>query len=1026
MEGYLHRIWQNYEISLVSFLPNGLFVVRFAKEEHKWLVLAQGMFLFDGKPIILRCWEPNVKITKMSVKTVPIWVKLVGLDLKFWGVKCLEKLASLVGKFVRVDDRTLDKLLLGYAKVMVEVEVDQHFPDRIRFDDENGQEVTVLLEYDWLPITCQKCKGIGHSTNMCRGRAKVYMKPANGSSIPAPKQVWRKKPDAVVNLDPKEYPVLKSPRQGGGGPENRSEGVITPANTPANIPQISMFTPARILTRMTRHESRIPGGKDGDFVTSINAELTKGLNSDTKQRDVKWYLHQSEVVLFGLLETRVKPGSLNNVANNMCNGWDFVTNHNYHAGGRIWVLWKNQYVKVDIIEMDSQYIHLKVKDKVGNHIFYATFVYGFNKIEERVPLWNALKSWSINDPWVVLGDFNNVKYSSERVGKPVKDAEMLPFQEVLDECELHDMKTTGAFFTWTNKHPSETRVFSRIDRVVVNTAWLDVWPDYFAHFAPEGSFDHCPCAISCEADNIPRRKPFKFFNMWSRVPDFHDIVKKNWSVYIHGSLMFRVVQKMKLLKPEFKILNRNLFSDVERNAEIAYTILLECQRNLQANPRDLTLMDIEYQAKESYLLLAQARDDYLRQKSKCQWAKDGDTNSAMFHKLLGSNAVTTGFYPHIAEKGPKVENADWDTLWRIIQSDICKAIRDFFLSGQMLKQLNNTNLVLIPKTENPISVKEFRPIACCNTLYKVISKLLCNRLAAILPNLINSSQSAFIKGRSIMGNILISQDLVRLYTRKSMSPRCMLKVDLRKAYDSIEWKFVHQMLQSLNFPPKFIQWLMNCITTTSYSIVLNGQSHGFFPGKRGLRQGDPLSPLLFTLCMEYLSRLLNEAYINSVMTFMEVFHCFSSASGLQISNEKSDIILNGLTPGVEDDILKYTGFKKGTLPFKYLGVQISHKRLTKLDCNVLVDRMLLRIRGWNKRKISYSGRLVLVKSVLATIHNYWSQIFILPMGVIDRIKALCRNFLWEGGEGYSKAPLVAWSTLCKGKEYGGLGKECLE
>ncbi|XP_074316286.1 uncharacterized protein LOC141652637 [Silene latifolia] len=760
MEGYLCRIWPNYEISKVSFLPNGLFVVRFAKEERKRLVLAQGMFLFDGKPIILRSWEPNVKITKVSVKTVPIWVKLVGLDLKFWGAKCLEKLASLVGKFVRVDDRTLDKLLLGYAKVMVEVEVDQHFPARIRFDDENGQEVTV----------------------------------------------WRKKPDAVVNLDPKEYPVLKSPRQGGGGPKNSSEGLITPANTPANIPLASLFTPARILTRMIRHESRLPGGKEGDFVTSINDELTKSA------------------------------------------------------------------------EM----------------------------VEERVPLWNALKSWSITEPWVVLGDFNNVKYTSERVGKLVKDAEMIPFQEVLDECELHDMKTTGAFFTWTNKQPSETRVFSRIDRVVVNTAWLDVWPDYFAHFAPEGSFDHCPCAISCEVDKIPRRKPFKFFNMWSR--------------------------KSKLLKPDLKTPNRNLFSDVERNAEIAYTILVECQRKLQANPRDLILMDIEYQAKESYLLLAQARDDYLRQKSKCQWAKDGDTNSAMFHKviksrqiqnkvlrvedhmgrtctktddiiqafvnfyeqLLGSNASTTGFYSHIIEKGSKVGNDDWDALcqvpspdeikqvlfsipddksprpdgytsyffkasWSIIQSDICKAVRDFFLSGQILKQLNNTNLVLLPKTENPVSVKEFRPIACCNTLYKVISKLLCNRLAVILPNLINQSQAAFIKGRSIMGNILISQDLVRLYTRKSVSPRCMLKVDLRKAYDSIEWKFIHQMLQSLNFPPKFTQWLMNCVITTSYSIVLNGQSHGFFPGKRGLRQGDPLSPLLFTLCMEYLSRLLQVA-----------------------------------------------------------------------------------------------------------------------------------------------------------------------
>ncbi|XP_074291895.1 uncharacterized protein LOC141618709 [Silene latifolia] len=229
------------------------------------------------------------------------------------------------------------------------------------------------------------------------------------------------------------------------------------------------------------------------------------------------------------------------------------------------------------------------------------------------------------------------------------------------------------------------------------------------------------------------------------------------------------------------------------------------------------------------------------------------------------------------------------------------------------------------------------------------------------------------------------------------------------------------MLTGLNFPPRFADWVMKCVTTTSFSIVINGQSHGFFPAKRGLRQGDPLSPLLFTIFMEYLSRLLSEACeytgftyhplckslklshlmfadelllffrgdIRSVLTLMTVFQCFSAASGLSISNEKSNIILNGIAREYEIEILAHTGFKKDKLPFKYLGVQISHKRLTKLNCNILVDKMVARIRGWNKRKISYSGRLV--------------------------------NFLWEWDDSYSKAPLVAWNTLCKGKLFGGLG-----
>ncbi|XP_074293074.1 uncharacterized protein LOC141619980 [Silene latifolia] len=290
---------------------------------------------------------------------------------------------------------------------------------------------------------------------------------------------------------------------------------------------------------------------------------------------------------------------------------------------------------------------------------------------------------------------------------------MIPFQNTVAECELYDMKTSGAFFTCTNKQPSDSVVFSRIDRVLINTEWLNVWPDYYAHFAPEGEFDHCPCVITYLGDVVStRRKPFKFFNMWSKVPDFQDIVQKGWSTYIHGSPMYRIVQKLKLLKPDLKKLNRNLFADVERNADISYAALLDCQKNLQADPRNTVLMDIEYQSRESYLMLAKARDAYLRQKAKCNWAKEGDTNSAMFHKiikhrqiqnkvlrieddlgrictkpddilnafvqyyehLLGSSTSTTGFYPHIVTKGEKVSINDWENLCQIPSNDEIKQV----------------------------------------------------------------------------------------------------------------------------------------------------------------------------------------------------------------------------------------------------------------------------------------------------------------------------------------------------------------
>lgn len=153
---------------------------------------------------------------------------------------------------------------------------------------------------------------------------------------------------------------------------------------------------------------------------------------------------------------------------------------------------------------------------------------------------------------------------------------------------------------------------------------------------------------------------------------------------------------------------------------------------------------------------------------------------------------------------------------------------------------------------------DYRPIAGCNTIYKVISKMLCNRLRLILPTLISANQSAFIAGRTIVQNVLICQDLVRLYNRKNTTQSCLIKIDLKKAYDFVDWAFVEEMLHLMNLLQRFIKWIMPCITATKYNIAINGGLYGNIIGKRGLRQGDPISPLLFVICMEYLTRILNK------------------------------------------------------------------------------------------------------------------------------------------------------------------------
>ena len=209
--------------------------------------------------------------------------------------------------------------------------------------------------------------------------------------------------------------------------------------------------------------------------------------------------------------------------------------------------------------------------------------------------------------------------------------------------------------------------------------------------------------------------------------------------------------------------------------------------------------------------------------------------------------------------------------WSIIGSDVSEAMVSFFSSGSLLREINCTIIALVPKVPNPGSMHDYRPISCCNTVYKCISKLIAARIKQCIPGIISPSQSAFVQGRSIADNVLITQDLIlnyhqdnypkkkKNYHRDNGPPRCALKVDIRKAYDTISWSCILAILSRMGTPTYLLRCIKACITTPSFSISVNGELAGFFASKRGLRQGDPLSSFLFIITMEAFSRSLSVA-----------------------------------------------------------------------------------------------------------------------------------------------------------------------
>ncbi|KAM6548127.1 hypothetical protein CsatB_019803 [Cannabis sativa] len=280
-----------------------------------------------------------------------------------------------------------------------------------------------------------------------------------------------------------------------------------------------------------------------------------------------------------------------------------------------------------------------------------------------------------------------------------------------------------------------------------------------------------------------------------------------------------------------------------------------------------------------------------------------------------------------------------------------------------------------------------------------------------------------------------------------------MKIDLSKAYDTVDWQFVEDLLNGLCFPMRFIHWLLTCLRGSTYFLLLNGRIQGSFKGEKGLRQGDPLSPLVFVLIMEYLSRLLSfysskkgfgfhplcknmrltnlcfaddliifcKGNVKSVELVNAAFLEFCQATGLASKKRKSHVYFGGVNEEIKSKILELIQMEEGTFPLKYLGVVLRPTKWKASNCGVILDKLSLKLSGWASRNLSFAGRAQLIRSVLLGIRNFWMSLFILPKKIVDAIDKKCRDFLWGMNGNISKLHIPSWEKVCLPKQFGGIG-----
>ncbi|GKV50143.1 hypothetical protein SLEP1_g56855 [Rubroshorea leprosula] len=399
---------------------------------------------------------------------------------------------------------------------------------------------------------------------------------------------------------------------------------------------------------------------------------------------------------------------------------------------------------------------------------------------------------------------------------------------------------------------------------------------------------------------------------------------------VEGYWGFKCKEKLRRLKQHLKKWNKEVFGNIDSQLEQAMKkvdfVDIKCE------DQDLSEEDVlkRKDGFEELWLCLKKKESLWRQKSRVTWIKEGDANTAYFHKFVNSRRkknmlhgvnnqgswiddpiqVKQIVYDHFksqyssqstqqvqpsfdhlqfcrlleedrilleveftddeireavsscaSDKAPGPDGFNFHFIklaWGTVGVDIINFIKEFHQNARLVKGINSSYITLVPKKKNPTSLKEFRPICTIGSMYKILAKVLANRLKKVIAKIISASQSAFIKGRQLVDCSFALNEIIhdlKIKRRKGI----IFKANFEKAFDSVDWGYLDKMLSFLGFGEKWRSWIKECLRSASISILVNGSPTEEFNMQRGLRQGDPFSPYLFLIVAEGFHALLLEA-----------------------------------------------------------------------------------------------------------------------------------------------------------------------
>lgn len=357
----------------------------------------------------------------------------------------------------------------------------------------------------------------------------------------------------------------------------------------------------------------------------------RGLNK--KHAHIKDFISANKISFVALLETRVQECNASSIAARVAINFNWLFNYEHHDGGRIWVGWNPNFWKISLIQASSQHISCKVEKLDSKEVFVVSFIYGLNNYIDRRRLWEELSTFKFlvdleDMSWCVLGDFNAILSLDEAVGgNPIWDNSMADFNEFVFASGLTDLRSCGSEFTWWDKSFTSPK-YRKIDRVMVNAAWLTNFSASLAYFLPRGVSDHNPAAVNIGSSVHRLKKPFQMFNHLIEHPDFLDSVKEAWGENVVGDPWWILTNKLKRVKHSMLQLNKNV-GNLHLRVSDTRNKLTVFQANLPSSP-SLDQLVNEAKLIDDYNAALKEEESLLCQKSRIKWLDRGDGNNRYF------------------------------------------------------------------------------------------------------------------------------------------------------------------------------------------------------------------------------------------------------------------------------------------------------------------------------------------------------------------------------------------------------------